>query len=475
MVHEQGSAFVEWRDSAGQEETGGEGSAELKDETLKSEGSDEEHFALIVAGHFGGVKNHSSDDVGIETLVETSKTLGLHDFFGILSETSSLRVLIGHHLGLEDIEWVTGARSDSTSEGSGQELSKETSSWGAGTNEHLDWLVKTESEGGVRGLSQPGWTNTLVEGTWTLVRESTTDDATDSGILSISGSNLKSSLNDINWVDPSDSKDSSGTSTEDILEELGHGGVGSSWSNGGGCSSESWGWNAEHESGEDGSKSWDDHLFLFETLNGLVHVEHDLSEGAINGSLNWSSSLWGSSSEVISVDDGGLLFFLNMFNLKSDFFSLGNFSLRNSFNLRSDLGVLEGLGSHWGSSVGVVSDLLGVEALLGSHVDTFKIGSGVLGGSVHGSSISGGVETSEIGRGGLWLRLLKSSARIILSGHREVSGSDLSSWGVDSLWLGLHLSASEGGTGVEEGLVDSTDVRLDLGGLVKHDKHGFIF
>ena len=89
LVHEQCSAFVEWRDGAGQEETGGEGSNELKEETFECERCDKELFASIITGHLGGVENHSSDNIGVEALVETSNAFGLHDFLSVCAEAFS--------------------------------------------------------------------------------------------------------------------------------------------------------------------------------------------------------------------------------------------------------------------------------------------------------------------------------------------------------------------------------------------------
>lgn len=223
LVHKSSTDDVERRHSARHEETGREGGHELKRHTIGNVGL-EDTLARIVASHLGGIEDHSTHNVGLDTLIETGKALSLHDLAGENLETLGLNTLISHHSRLEDIERVTGKGADTTGERTSQELAEETGILFVGADDTLDGLVETETEGGVGGLSQPGGTNTLVEGGGTLVGEHTLDDAGDTVVLlgratSLTG-DLEASLDDINGMDEGDSDDGGTTGACNVLEEL---------------------------------------------------------------------------------------------------------------------------------------------------------------------------------------------------------------------------------------------------------------
>jgi len=164
LVHQSGSDDVEWGNSAGHEETGSESRGELEwDSVGHTQFSFAKLLAGIIAGHFSGVQDHGSHDVGLDTLVESTNTLSGMDLLGVVGE-SFLFTGVGHHSCLQDIEWVTSEGTDGTSQSTSNELLEESSTWLVGTDNTLDWLVESESEGSVRGLSHPGSTDTLVEG-----------------------------------------------------------------------------------------------------------------------------------------------------------------------------------------------------------------------------------------------------------------------------------------------------------------------
>jgi len=107
LVHESSSNEIEWRDGASHEETGREGGHELKLESIWDTHSLHSLFASIIACHLGGVQNHSSHNISLNTLVKTSHTLFRINFIGEVFNTVGFGSLVCHHSSLEDIEWVS--------------------------------------------------------------------------------------------------------------------------------------------------------------------------------------------------------------------------------------------------------------------------------------------------------------------------------------------------------------------------------
>ena len=164
LVHQSSSDEIEWRHCAGHEETSSESGQELASDTVfETQVIFDDSLACVIARHFGGVQDHSSHDVGLDSLVESSHTLGLVDFAGEESNTFCISSLTGHHSCLEDIEWVSGNGSNTSSQSTGEEFAQETGIFFVSSGDRFHWLVKTESQGGVRGFSHPSGTNTLVE------------------------------------------------------------------------------------------------------------------------------------------------------------------------------------------------------------------------------------------------------------------------------------------------------------------------
>ena len=83
LVHQPGSDDIEWRHSASHEETGRESGHELaRDSVFEAQLVLNDTLASIVTGHLGGVQDHSSHHVGLDSLVETSNTLALVHLVG---------------------------------------------------------------------------------------------------------------------------------------------------------------------------------------------------------------------------------------------------------------------------------------------------------------------------------------------------------------------------------------------------------
>ena len=142
------------------------------------------------------------------------------DLLSEVSESTVLNSLIGHHSGLEDIEWVSSNGTNTTGKSTSDELGEESSGWLVGTDETLHWLVETESEGGVGGLSAPGGSDSLVEGGGTLISENGLDNTGNSVVLLSSSSDfsgdLESGLDNINWVNERDCDDGGSTGTGNV-------------------------------------------------------------------------------------------------------------------------------------------------------------------------------------------------------------------------------------------------------------------
>merc|ERR1712216_895616 len=106
----------------------------------------------------------------------------------------------------------------------------------------FNWLIKTKSERGVRGFSQPCWSNTFIESSWTFVFHGISNNLSETSLPCLT--NLNSSFNNINWMDESNGKDSGGTSAEYVFKKFGHSSVSSngssSWQGFG--RSECWHW-----------------------------------------------------------------------------------------------------------------------------------------------------------------------------------------------------------------------------------------
>ena len=225
LVHQPGSDDIEWRHSASHEETGGESGHELAgDSVFEAQLVLNDALASIITGHLGGVQDHSSHHVGLDSLVEAANTLAFINLVGEKAHTFCFSSLIGHHSSLEDIKWVSSKRSNTSGKSSSHELAKETSVWLACSSDVFHWLVKSKSEGGVGGLSHPGGSDTLVESRGSLFSGNSLDYITDTGVSSslssgLSG-DLESGLNNIDRVDEGHGDDGGTTGAENVLDKV---------------------------------------------------------------------------------------------------------------------------------------------------------------------------------------------------------------------------------------------------------------
>ena len=174
LVHQSGTDHVEGTDGAGHEETGGGGGKEGGEDagTLEAGHLNDDALGLIVDAHLGTVQDHGAHDVGIDATVESADALLGHELLGGADDGGGAGGLGGHHLGLENVERVTGEGTQTTGGGTGGKLLEEGGRLGVGAAEgNLAGLVQTETEGGVGGLPKPGGVDTLPEGREALARD----------------------------------------------------------------------------------------------------------------------------------------------------------------------------------------------------------------------------------------------------------------------------------------------------------------
>ena len=180
---------------------------------------------------------------------------------------------------------------------------------------------------------------------------------------------------------------------------------------------------------------------------------------------------------MISLDNDRLFIFLKVLNLKSDFFSLDDFNLFDGLDLWSDVGLFDGW-CHIREGLDVfkevvVVNLRSIEVLVkaGLHSGRVDVVVHVVGYlSIEGMCDILGLKFVEIADITCWFDSNTSCWFWSSSGHIQVGSrvSDRSSSGTN---LGGDLFTSERVSGVEEALIDSAEIGLDLGvlgGLCKH-------
>mmetsp|Transcript_36011 Transcript_36011/g.32387 ORF Transcript_36011/g.32387 Transcript_36011/m.32387 type:complete len:208 (+) Transcript_36011:239-862(+) len=195
----------------------------MKHKTLFDDSAGLNHLlGLVIDGHLSGVQNHSSGDIGTQTLIKATVALDFNNLMEGLEEARSVTsLLIGHHSGLQDIEGVTNNRTDGTSGSTSTEFSPEGSILLSSAKQIFHGLVKTKSEGSIRALSQPSSLDTLVESAQTFVSSDSLDGPKNASVsLGLSSGftdNLESGFNDVNRMDEGNSSNSGKTSTKDLF------------------------------------------------------------------------------------------------------------------------------------------------------------------------------------------------------------------------------------------------------------------